>query len=770
MAIFSTAKKRKKNRKIEIDQQRIQKPRNNIWDSSLTAIKNLISYQIRINIFHAQIIGPILLSLSIFCFICFISYNDLDPSFNAFQKESMLIHNWGGVIGASVADIFLQTLGLGSYLFLAILFYFGLHLVFKNDNFLQPSRLLGLIFLIISSTCLLSMTSETFITTNFQIYSGGVTGVLIANLLLNYFNLSGTIILLAGLLILSIYLTFRVSVFLILKQLFFASIHIFGDKITQKNLFKWSGKKSKKVSICAKESKNKSLKNNTLSKSMQPKEQKPARSLLGLKKKIKKTPKSPYIYPKTDLLSIPIQKKISIKEEDLLQRAEHINRKLKEFGVLGQVVQINPGPVVTVYEFELGEGIRTSKVTGLSDDLALALSAENIRIDRVVGKNVLGIEVPNKDRETVYLREILESDTYRQTMRHLPLALGKNIHGQHVGVDLTGMPHLLVAGATGTGKSVTLNSMLCSLLMKTHPNEMKLILIDPKMLEFSMYDHIPHLLLPVVTIAPKASASLKWAVNEMEKRYVIMKDSGTLNIYLYNEKIEMEEGNNNKKLPYIVIIIDELADLMMVAPRDIEDNIMRLSQKARAAGIHLILATQRPSVNVITGVIKANLPSRIACQVTSKVDSRTILDCIGAESLLGKGDMLFMSSKSSRLERIHGAFVSDKEVLNITNYLRSQSKAQYDDEIVESIEQLSIDSNDKDKEDFDETNKDDKYDEAVAFAAKQPFISVSALQRNFQIGFNRAARLIDIMETEGVVGPAKGSKPREVLVSHIPNN
>jgi S-DNA-T family DNA segregation ATPase FtsK/SpoIIIE len=448
----------------------------------------------------------------------------------------------------------------------------------------------------------------------------------------------------------------------------------------------------------------------------------------------------------------------------LFEKAKTLQSKCAEFGVMGNVSEISPGPVVTTYEFKPDAGIKYSKIVGLADDLALALEAESIRIDRMSGRGTVGIEIPNEVRETIYLREIIESDTFKKAPSRLTLALGKTVNGETYFTDLATMPHLLIAGSTGTGKSVGLNCMIASILYKSTPDEVRMILIDPKRLELGVYEDIPHLLTPVVTDPKIAANVLKWAVTEMEKRIRTLASEGVRNIEQFNNIIRAErppaaaaaEAEDAKPLHYIVIIIDELADLMMVSSHEVEESITRLAQMARAVGIHLILATQRPSVDVLTGLIKANFPSRISFRVAARVDSRTILDSIGAEHLLGKGDMLFLPPGSARLTRIHGAFVTEQEIARLTSYLRKTGKPAYDDtvgRIERAPEAAEVDE------------RDDLFDEAVRFVVQSGQASTSMLQRRFRIGFSRAGRLVDVMERDGIVGPADGSKPREILVA-----
>jgi S-DNA-T family DNA segregation ATPase FtsK/SpoIIIE len=447
----------------------------------------------------------------------------------------------------------------------------------------------------------------------------------------------------------------------------------------------------------------------------------------------------------------------------LLERGRTLQGKCSEFGVMGTIKEIHPGPVVTTYEFKPDAGVKYSKIVGLADDLALALEAESIRIDRVSGKGNVGIEIPNEARETIYLREILESDAFRRSAGRLALGLGKAVNGDVMVTDLASMPHLLIAGSTGTGKSVGLNCMIASVLFRSTPDDVRLILIDPKRLELGVYEDIPHLLTPVVTDPKVASNVLKWAVTEMERRIRMLASEGVRNIEQFNNILRAEKGERQdesgeelKPLHYIVIVIDELADLMMVSAHEVEESITRLAQMARAVGIHLILATQRPSVDVITGLIKANFPSRISFRVAARVDSRTILDSIGAEQLLGRGDMLFLPPGSARLTRVHGAFVTEHEIARLTSYLRKLGKPAFDE---------SVGKPEKSAESVEIQDRDELFDEAVRFVVQSGQASTSMLQRRFRIGFSRAGRLVDMMERDGIIGPADGSKPREILVA-----
>lgn len=461
-----------------------------------------------------------------------------------------------------------------------------------------------------------------------------------------------------------------------------------------------------------------------------------------------------YNYPTIDLLEDRTNAG-SIDEKEIKNKAVAIEETLESFGIGSKVVQIDVGPTVTCYELKPQRGVKVSKILNLSDDLALSLATSGIRIlAPIPGKSHVGIEVPNKSKEIVGFKEIISTSNFQNAKSKIPFAMGKSISGDPIVSGIEKMPHLLVSGATGSGKSVCINTIIMSILYKHSPDEVKLLMIDPKVVELSVYNGIPHLIMPVITDPKKASSSLFWAISEMEKRYKAFQKYHVRDIEGYKEAAQTDESMEN--LPYIVVIIDELADLMMTAASEVEDYIMRLAQKSRACGIHLVIATQRPTVDVITGTIKANIPSRISFAVTSQTDSRTILDTAGAEKLLGKGDMLFASSDSMRPLRIQGAFVSDKEVLNVVEHIKKESQASYDEKAMETVEEKS-----KVAEIDDE---DELLDEATRIIIEENTASVSLLQRKLRIGYARAGRIIDQLETKGIVGPYEGSKPRKVLV------
>ncbi|MFS8540881.1 MAG: DNA translocase FtsK, partial [Tissierellales bacterium] len=465
---------------------------------------------------------------------------------------------------------------------------------------------------------------------------------------------------------------------------------------------------------------------------------------------------SNFVLPPLDLLNDVEKKQTYDFRKEVIQNAKKIEETMRNFGIDSKIVEINRGPTITCYELEPAPGVKVSRIVNLSNDLALSLAASDIRIVAPIpGKSAVGIEVPNKVKDNVTLKEILQSEEYQTLDSNIPLSLGKDITGKTIISSIDKMPHLLIAGATGSGKSVCINTIIMSILFKAHPDDVKLLLIDPKVVELNVYNGIPHLLIPVVTDPKKAAIALNWAVTEMERRYKLFANNNVRDIKSYNLKFS---NKPEEKLPNIVIIIDELADLMMVAAKEIEDYICRLAQMARAAGMYLIIATQRPSVDVITGTIKANIPSRISFAVSSQIDSRTILDMSGAEKLLGKGDMLFSPSHLSKPVRVQGAFVSDEEVKKVVDFLKSQSTAEYDEEIISTIEN-----------EMNFNNLNDDVDvllpDAISIVVEEGQASISMLQRRLKIGYARAARIIDQMEERGIVSGYEGSKPRKVLIS-----
>lgn len=471
-----------------------------------------------------------------------------------------------------------------------------------------------------------------------------------------------------------------------------------------------------------------------------------------------------YEFPPIQLLSEPDKKPNKASKKAVADTATRLQKTLYSFGVSAKVENVSVGPAITRYELRPAEGVRVSKIANLADDIALSLAAETIRIEAPIpGKQAVGIEVPNAENEVVHFREIVDTDSFRNHKSKLAFAVGKDVGGQEVVADISKMPHVMIAGATGSGKSVCINTLIASIIYKAKPSEVKLVMIDPKVVELSVYNGIPHLLIPVVTDPKKAAGALAWAVQEMENRYAMFASKGVRDLKGYNESIENEGGAG--KLPHIVIIIDELADLMMVAKNDVEDAICRLAQKARAAGMHLVIATQRPSVDVITGLIKANIPSRIAFAVSSQVDSRTILDMAGAEKLLGKGDMLFYPAGAPKPTRIQGAFISDKEVEKIVDFIKDNSNATYNDDIIKQIENAGSTDKELAQQQDDDDNTDPFLMDAIDVVVETGQASTSFIQRRFKVGYARAGRIIDQMEERGIISGYQGSKPREVLMS-----
>jgi DNA segregation ATPase FtsK/SpoIIIE, S-DNA-T family len=475
-----------------------------------------------------------------------------------------------------------------------------------------------------------------------------------------------------------------------------------------------------------------------------------------------------YKLPPTSLLHRPDSPQ-TVNGDELKVLAEVLTEKCAEFDVLGAVTQINPGPVVTTFEFKPEAGVKYSRITSLCDDLCLAMRAESILIERMHGKSTVGIQVPNHERETIWLREVVESQEFIGVKSKLTLAMGKDINGRIITADLSAMPHLLIAGSTGSGKSVAINAMIMSILYKSTPEQVRLILVDPKRLELGVYEGVPHLYVPIITEPKLAANALRNAVREMERRLKALAEKGVRNIEQYNKLFEREtpslfedEESEHKPLPYIVIVIDELADLMMLDQANVEESITRLAQMARAVGIHLVLATQRPSVDVITGLIKANFPSRISFRVATKIDSRTILDCNGAESLLGRGDMLYLPSGSARVHRLHAPLITEKEIHAVVEFWRSQARAQYEQNFLEPPKEEKAGASGMEDEAGDGEH-DELYHDAIRLVIEFGKASTSLLQRRLRIGYGRAAHLIDLMEKDGIVGAADGPKPREVL-------
>ena len=668
-------------------------------------------------------------------------------------------HNLFGTVGAHLAGVIFLLVGFSSF-WLVIISLVMAFLSFKGRPLSATIKsIIASVALLISFSGLLNLQfSEVMSFRGVDMAPGGLIGYHLAGGAENFLNYFGAYVLLFAIFIISLMVVTHLSLGWFFSKLglwALGMVRRIRDVVTKRK----ERKKRARKTMSARE-RIKSRPKVKIVKKGPDREKRPEQDHFPFMNVA-----GEFCLPSLDLLNDPPDKKdTDIQRESLEMNARRLEKKLADFGVDGQVREILPGPVITMYEYKPAPGIKISKVAGLSDDLALALRAPSIRIVAPIpGKAVIGIEIPNNQREGVYLKEVLSSDSYRSSKFDLPIALGKDITGEPTITDLTKMPHLLVAGATGAGKSVSINTMINSLLFRVSPDMARFIIIDPKRIELSIYQDIPHLLHPVMTQPKEATRALRWAVTEMERRYMLLSDRGVRNINTYNRKILKEpktgsadgaEGES-KPLPYIILIIDELADLMMVSSREVEEAITRLAQMARAAGIHLIIATQRPSVDVLTGIIKANFPTRISFQVSSKVDSRTILDMIGAEHLLGDGDMLFMPPGVGKITRIHGAYVSDEEIKNVTDFLRNQRKPEYDSTILSEIA--------RDEETAGgEIELDEKYDQAVEVILQTGQASISMLQRKLRVGYNRAARMIEVMETEGIVGPSDGVRPRDV--------
>ncbi|HXW08732.1 MAG TPA: DNA translocase FtsK 4TM domain-containing protein [Vicinamibacterales bacterium] len=767
----------------------------------------------------SEFAGVTLFALSLLWLISLVSYTPGDPVwfFNTGGREVPL--NFAGRVGAFIAEASYQVFGYASYLIPIVLVVVGWHYFWCRVLDAAYTKLFGGALLLGCVSSFLSLAFGRLEVSGKSFLAGGSVGHVLARALSEYLNRTGAIILILTLLFLAIILSTQFSfgrLFAVLGQIardrWAAALGAVRARRDERRREKQRQEVVKKhLEKAAKDGRAPSAEEaeQLVQRAAPParpagKDDAPrpsrAAAMVGVAARAlkaassKPTPpaiKRPAPTPSEPLLPLPEPEKLpaerkrpgaftppplalldapraerKIDERELMDGARLLEEKCREFSVEGAVVQIHPGPVVTTYEFKPDAGVKYSKITGLADDLCLAMQAESVLIDRIPGKSTVGIQIPNPNREQISLRELLESEAYRRSASKLTLALGKTIHGEPFVSDLATMPHLLIAGSTGTGKSVSVNAMLSSILFRASPDEVRLIMIDPKRLELGVYEDIPHLLTPVVVDPKQAANALRWAVREMEERYKTLAAIGVRNIDQYNRNIRQaqaenkgpvldEDGREVRPLPFIVLLIDELADLMMIAGNEVEESIARLAQMARAVGIHLILATQRPSVDVITGLIKANLPARISFRVSSKIDSRTILDGNGAEQLLGKGDMLYLPPASSRFVRLHGPYISEQESARLASFLRKQGKPTYDETITQDEKGGGVEL---------EFEKDDLYDEAARIVVSSGQASISYLQRRLRIGFSRAARLVDMMEAEGLVSAAVGGKAREVLV------
>jgi DNA segregation ATPase FtsK/SpoIIIE, S-DNA-T family len=737
----------------------------------------------------SEFFGVALFGAALIWLVALATYEPADPVWFFSAGSGAAPVNFAGRVGAFLAELSFQLFGYASYLIPAAMVIMGWHYFWCREVDAQYTKLVGvgMLFGCLSSLFSLAFGSVEVAGKSFR--TGGYVGEWLASWLAEYLNRTGSIIVILTLSFLAVVLSTQLS----LGRMFSSARKVSRSRSSRMlGAFRsWLDERRRarqRRALLARQNKPPDRPAPVLPAAKAPVEAASSRvvpvaeppafeerrpPLLGKRAKVPENaplplpdpePRPPkrngaFTIPPLALLDAPKTER-KIDERELMEGARLLEEKCREFAVEGAVAQIHPGPVVTTFEFKPDAGVKYGKITGLADDLCLAMQAESVLIDRIPGKSTVGIQIPNHTREQISLRELLQSEMYQRSTSKLTIALGKTIHGEPYTTDLTAMPHLLIAGSTGTGKSVAINAMLSSILFRASPEEVRLVMIDPKRVELGVYEDIPHLMTPVVVDPKQAVNALRWAVKEMEERYKKLAAAGVRNIEQYNRnaahmaKDPNPEGELLLPLPYIVVVIDELADLMMVARGDVEESIARLAQMARAVGVHLLLATQRPSVDVITGLIKANLPSRISFRVQSKIDSRTILDGNGAEQLLGRGDMLFMPPGSSRAIRLHGPYISEQESARLASFLRKQGKPVYNSAI--TAEDTKVDGI--------ELEKDDLYDEAARIVVSSGQASISYLQRRLRIGFSRAARLVDMMEMEGIVSPGAGGKAREVLV------
>jgi len=751
----------------------------------------------------SEVVGVALFALSLIWLIALATYDASDPAWFFSTGTNDVPSNFAGRVGAFLSELSFQILGYASYLIPATIAVAGWHYFWCRAIDAVYTKLVGAAMLFGCSSALLHLTVGRVDFGPRAFRAGGYLGEWLGGFMSEYLSRTGSVIVILALMVAAVILATQFSFGKLFSALFAVVGRAGGQGIEAFKQWREERRKAqqrrevmvkygkqdapvvtksdRKTVRIDKAAEAKGEPATAREKPALPPRDEPGRAAPPVvqKKPVSRTPIAPplplpeperverrlgaFTLPPASLLDAPKAER-KIDERELMDAARLLEEKCREFNVEGSVVQIHPGPVVTTFELKPDAGVKYSKVTGLADDLCLAMQAESVLIDRIPGKATVGIQIPNPNREAISLRELLESDAYARSTSKLAFALGKTIHGEPYIADLATMPHLLIAGSTGTGKSVGLNAMLTGLLYRATPDDVRMIMIDPKRLELGMYEDIPHLMTPVVVDPKKAANALRWAVREMEDRYKTLAAYGVRNIEQFNRNVRAvlesgetpKEGEPNRPLPFIVVVVDELADLMMVAGNEVEESICRLAQMARAVGIHLILATQRPSVDVITGLIKANLPSRISFRVSSKIDSRTILDSNGAEQLLGKGDMLFLPPASSRHIRLHGPYISEQESARLASFLRKQGKPVYDETITEEEKKGGPEGLD--------LEKDELYDEAARIVVQTGQASISYLQRKMRIGFSRAARLVDMMEAEGLVSAATGGKPREVLV------
>ena len=741
----------------------------------------------------SEVIGVALFAAALIWLIALATYDPNDPVWFFSTGTHDVPANFAGRVGAFLSELSYQVLGYASYLIPASIAVAGWHYFWCTKIDAIYTKLVGAAMLFGCGSAFLGITLGRIDFGPRAFRAGGYLGEWLGGFMSDYLSRTGSVIVILALMVAATILATHFSFGRLFSAIFAGVGSVFGQGVVafrqwreeqrkarqRREVMVKYGKKDTPV-VAIPERKTAKIERPAPSRPIEPVAPASAAAPPVVQKKaVARTPvASPlplpeperverrlgsYSLPPTSLLD-PAKPESKIDERELMDSARLLEEKCREFSVDGSVVQIHPGPVVTTFELKPDAGVKYSKVTGLADDLCLAMQAESVLIDRIPGKATVGIQIPNPNREAISLRELLESDAYTRSTSKLTFALGKTIHGEPYMADLATMPHLLIAGSTGTGKSVGLNAMLTGILYRATPDDVRMIMVDPKRLELGMYEDIPHLMTPVVVEPKKAANALRWAVREMEERYKTLAAYGVRNIEQFNRNVRAriesgetpKEGEPTRPLPFIVVVVDELADLMMVAGNEVEESICRLAQMARAVGIHLILATQRPSVDVITGLIKANLPSRISFRVSSKIDSRTILDSNGAEQLLGKGDMLFLPPASSRHIRLHGPYISEQESARLASFLRKQGKPVYDETITEEDTKAGPNGI--------ELEKDELYDEAARIVVQTGQASISYLQRKMRIGFSRAARLVDMMEAEGLVSAASGGKPREVLV------
>ena len=807
-----------------------------------------------------EVTGMVLLVAASLLFLALLSYHPTDPSLNTVGPVRRLVHNWTGLLGASISDLLLQLQGVAAFLFPFLLGALGWTWLRSHAPGSLPAKISGVGLYVVFAPALFSLIPG-HLRWRHALPLEGLTGRLVGDTLIHYLNLPGAAIVIVSMVAISLYLstTFSFNTAQQWMAIRFAFLLAWRDRLRNwyttwhKNrlLKQAANSEASHVAALARAQKaaqktkttrkaaprveeedaiptarrggfaevnpaeaatiphtpslwnqmprtsvpmpdavdRRDNENNEFDEPLPPAElilevEEPPRNLLAdhhatkaisvkgraeaEARTVTLAPRSVsgFRLPPSTLLTHSDDSQV-VREDDLRNQARMLVEKCAEFDVRGQVVQINPGPVVTTYEFRPEAGVKYSRVTGLAEDLCLAMSAESILIERMAGKSTVGIQVPNHDRETIWLRDVIEAETFSQTKSKLTLAMGKDINGRIVTADLATMPHVLIAGSTGSGKSVAINAMIMSVLYKATPQQVRMILVDPKRVELGMYEGIPHLFTPIITEPKLAANALRNAVREMERRLKLLASRSVRNIDQYNKLFDnhtpslFEDATQEQPLPHIIIIIDELADLMMLDKSNVEEAITRLAQMARAVGIHLVLATQRPSVDVITGLIKANVPTRISFRLATKVDSRTILDSNGAEALLGRGDMLFLPPGTSRLQRLHAPFVTEKEIAAVVEFWKNQGEAEYVQGFLESPRDEK--GRDLDAEPEDGDASDELFEDAVRLVLEFGKASTSLLQRRLRIGYGRAAHLIDLMERDGIVGPSDGSKPREIL-------